>query len=253
MYDIHSHIIDGIDDGAKDFEDSCSMCYAAAKDRLKAVVATPHYMEGVSTVSWPRLKSKIDLLNRKLKSEGVDLAILPGMEVYICPDLIELYCRGDIITLNNSKYMLIEFSSYGGIPPYTENILFGLQLKGVKPIIAHPERYRSVIKDINIVYTLIDKGCLIQINSGSLEGSFGKDVMKTAYALLDHQMVHAVATDNHSSEGRISSYRSCYKLIAKKYNKSVADDLFINNPRKIINDENIQISEPINFKKKWLW
>jgi len=247
MYDIHCHLIDGIDDGARDFEDCLNMCRAAVKEKIKHIVATPHYMKGVSTVSQSTLLNKIEILNNRLKQENINLTILPGMEVYVDPDLLKMYERGEIITLNREKYLLIEFSAYG-MPSYIEHILFQLQLKGLKPIIAHPERCRPIIRNPYLVYYLIDNGCLIQVNSGSVEGMFGKEVKKTAHTLLKYNMVHVISTDNHSSYERMSQLRKCYNFILKKYGREMAEDLFINNPCKILKGEDIYMNEPFTTK-----
>jgi protein-tyrosine phosphatase len=103
MYDIHCHLLHGVDDGAIDFEDSLEMCRCAANERVKAIAATPHYMEGVSVITKDKLYSKTNFLNNKLKEEDINLVVLPGMEVYLCPHLVDLYEQGEIITLNNEK------------------------------------------------------------------------------------------------------------------------------------------------------
>lgn len=239
MYDIHCHVLYGVDDGARNIEDSINICRLLANDGVKAVIATPHYMEGKSQIDSSRLFTHVFLLNLELKVENIDMEVLAGMEVYTNPDLLNLYEQKKIITINYKNYMLIELPQYNILPPYLDDLLFNLQLKGIKPVIAHPERYISVIKDPYIVYSLINKGCIMQVNSGSVEGLFGSTVRKTAYILLKNNMVHVVSSDTHSSYRNISSLKNCYGIIYKKFGKDTAENLFINNPYKIINGENI--------------
>lgn len=250
MYDVHCHVLYGVDDGPNNIEDSLSMCRAAEKDRIKVIAATPHFIEGITTTSPSIILERIHRLNQRLKEENTDLLLVPGMEVYMTPNLINLYEEGRIITINQKKYLLIEFPVYIKNLSYLENTLFTLQIKGVKPLIAHPERYKAVIKEPEIVFDLIDRGCLMQINSGSLEGLYGKDVQKTAFTLLKSMAVHVIATDSHFSNGKPGLLRNTYRSITKKFGKNVSDELLIHNPLKIINGEDISVREPDPFKKK---
>jgi hypothetical protein len=119
MYDVHCHIIFGVDDGAGDIEDSFKMCKAAAGDRIKAIIATPHFIEGVSEVSPSKILAKANLINRCLKENGIDLTILPGMEIYINPNLAKLYEEDRIILWDFFK-------------KYRDRIVFGTD-SGVAP------------------------------------------------------------------------------------------------------------------------
>ncbi len=240
MYDIHCHILPWVDDGPTDIEDSLGMCKFAACQGIKAVVATPHYMyDNRTPMPFEMILPRISFLNQKLIDEDVELSILPGMEVPLFPDLVELYLKGNIMTLNLKNYLLIELPLMGSFPIYMYDVLFKLQLKGIKPIIAHPERCELIIKDPNTAYRLIDSGCLMQINAGSIKGMFGRKVKRTALFLLKHGMAHVVASDNHPQYGRMSSLKDSYNTIMKKFGEKLADDLFINNPNKIISGQEI--------------
>lgn len=249
MYDIHCHVLAEIDDGARSFEDSLQICKIAAQEGIRAIAATPHFIDKQSETEQSKIISALYQLNQAIKNKGIELMLLPGMEVYLTPDLVELYEQGKIITLNYKNHMLIEIPILSkNLPLYLNDVLFRLQLKGVRPVIAHPERCRSVIRNPNIIYDLIENGCIIQLNSGSLEGAFGREVQKTAYDLLKHNMVHIIASDNHSTYDRMSSLKECYDIVSKKFSKTTAKDLFINNPYKVINGENLCIEEPEKIK-----
>lgn len=250
MYDIHCHILWGIDDGAKDIDDSIEMCKSSSERGIKRIIATPHFIEGESEVEPSALMSQVYLLNQEIKSQKIDIEILPGMEIFITPNIIELYEKGKIITLNCKNYMLLELPLHGPLPNFLEDVIFHLQIKGIKPVIAHPERCRAIMKRPDIIYNLIERGCIIQINSGSLKGLYGMGPRKTAMKLLKHSMVHVIASDRHSSRRKALQFDKCYKVIKRKFGETMAEDLLKNNPLKIINGKNIDIFEPKEIKKR---
>lgn len=250
MFDLHCHVLYSIDDGAKDLEDSLNICTLSSASGVKGICATPHYIDGDSEVGIPMINEYLDVLNDDVKKKGLDLIVYPGMEVFITSNLLELYEKGRILCINNTKYMLIELPLFNSLPNYLYDVLFNLEVKGIKPIIAHPERCKAIIDSPNTVYRLIERGCLMQINAGSITGPANNKVKHTADILLDHNLVHAVASDTHSSKGRIHSLSDAYEIVSKKHGKSYADELFIANPEKIINGQDLDIKEPEKIKKK---
>lgn len=254
MYDIHCHVLSAIDDGAKDVNDTLEICKNEETQGVKAIVATPHYIDEECEYEIPDMLSQISMVNQQLKDKNIKITVLPGMEIYISYNLVELYESGKIITLNNKNHMLIELPLYDNMPPYLDDVLFKLRMKDIYPIIAHPERCKYIIEYPNSVYKLIEKGCLIQVNSGSVQGLFGKTVQKTANKLLSHNMVHAIATDNHSIHKRMSSLEECFNIVSKRFGNQYAEDLFINNVSDIIIGNNINVNDPDMIKdKKWLF
>jgi len=253
MIDIHSHILPGIDDGAEYIEESIEICETALSEGIETIIATPHYISREGEIEKTKLLSYVFMLNQELKNENINVTILPGMEIYINPELSQLYSQDKIITLNLKNYMLMELPLYNRLPVYLDDAIFNLQIKGIKPVIAHPERCKAVMDNPNIVYRLINNKCFIQVNSGSIVGLYGRDAQKTANLLLQHNMVHFVASDCHSLKGRKSLLKEAYDMVAKKFSIGYADDLFINNQQKIINGESIITEEPLVIKRKKFW
>lgn len=253
MFDIHCHLLPDVDDGAVDFEDSLKMCKLSSEDGVRAIIATPHYIDKESEVKKADIYDKIRILNEKLSQNGLNMVILPGMEIFISNNLVQLLEQGDIITLNDTCYMLVEFPLYNAPPNYLEEVVFDLELKGITPVLAHPERCSYIHKHPNIIYEMIKKECLVQINCGSLLGNFGKNAQKTAVTLLEHGMVHFVASDNHSMHKRFVSLIEGYNIVEKKFGKDMADTLFIDNPDKLIKGEDIIPEDPALIKKRKLF
>lgn len=203
MIDFHCHILPGIDDGAKDWAESLATAQYLSQQGVTGVVATPHYMEGFFTPSAAIVLPLVGELQERINQAGITLQIYPGCEAQLTPDLPELVQQGQVLTINNQgKYLLVELPFYE-IPRYTEDILFRLRLAGVTPILAHPERNEELARDIDQVAKLVNQGCLIQLNLGSLHGMFGSTAEKAARKLLKRGLVHVVGSDMHGMEREV--------------------------------------------------
>ena len=148
MIDIHSHILWGMDDGPDSMEESLAMASIAAKEGISTIVATPHCIDEKDLAGFAqRVEEKCQQLNKALDGEGILLKVVPGAEVYMDLDILE-WTGLDELTLGNTNYILIEMPM-GEVPRYAENFLYHIQLKGLIPIIAHPERNRVIMEDPN--------------------------------------------------------------------------------------------------------
>jgi len=213
MYDIHNHILAGIDDGCDNFETSIQMCKTARNDGIRNIVATPHYIPGYSSnPSAQIIKDMVKELNDNAEKQDIGVNIFTGMEVFISPNLPELYKSGEILTLNDSRYMLVELPLHN-LPIYIDQVMFRLQVCGVVPVIAHPERNRLLRKNPKKMVEMADRGILFQINAGSFKGIFGEKVREFAFHLLAHGLVHLVASDAHSNSVRRPEIKEVYEII----------------------------------------
>lgn len=248
MIDLHTHILPGVDDGAKNIEESMEIAKWAYENGINKIFATPHYIEGEGYNNLKQNKDILNELNNKLKELDIDVEVLLGNEVFITPEIISLIDNEEISTLNNSRYILIEFPRLQ-MPLYIEDIIYELRLRGYVPIIAHPERYVKVIEDPNFIHNLITKGALCQLNLPSLLKMYGEKVKETAEILLKHKMIHFIGTDTHSSKGITKSNYAINKLkeiiSEDEFNKL----LFINGEA-ILKNEDLNIEEPILYKPK---
>lgn len=244
MIDIHCHIIPGIDDGAKDIEEAIKMAKLAYKDGITSIVATPHFMEEGMYRNNNQIGEKVDELNRVMLEEGINIEIMMGNEVYISPNLPELLELGQANTINNTQYLLIEFPMFD-IPNYTEDVIYRLKLMGITPIIAHPERYKAVIENPNILIGFIEQGALLQVNGGSIMGKFGEKIGTTVETLISHNMIHLVASDGHSSRSRTPRLKKAYEKVKAIHGEEKASKLFKGNPKRVISNKNIAFEQPI--------
>lgn len=246
MIDLHSHILPGIDDGAANESVSLVMANQAVDHGITILAATPHYQRGVS---WETIKEQVAQLNRTLQENQINLSVIPGAELFVDPDLINL-SKEDIPTFNdNGKYCLLEFPMLD-MPNYVEQVLFSLKVKGITPVIAHPERYKIVVKDPNTITNWIETGCLIQMNAGSITGMFGEKIQKTSEIMLKHQMVHLIASDAHSPNRRGLILDQGYEGAAKVIGKESAMKLVKTNPSIIVAGGEVDVLDTIPYRRR---
>ncbi|HAZ21377.1 MAG TPA: hypothetical protein DCY84_03285 [Firmicutes bacterium] len=232
MIDIHTHILPGLDDGARSWEEAVAMARGAVKDGIEAVVATPHIYEATS-ITPQEICEKTRQFQTLLDGQGIKLRVLPGAEVYLAIDLPDRLREGRLQTIaDGCRYLLVEFP-FGLLPLYTTEVLFELQAGGVIPIIAHPERNESVQKDPNRLYNMIQKGMLAQLTGGSLRGNFGARVERTAKLLLRHNLVQILASDGHRADRRRVLLGKASCSVSDMAGPETAQAMAVANPRKI--------------------
>lgn len=216
MIDIHSHILPGIDDGSKDMEMSIKMLRLAEKKGTKSMVATPHYIRNVYENYYDDIFEKYQQLKLAATAAGINVEILLGQEIMLDKYCIELCKQKKLRGINGTRYMLIEFPM-DKLPVDALDLIYELRLLDIKPIIAHPERYEYIYEAPTTINDFIQEDCLFQINTGSLQGLFGKKVQSCAKLLVQEGIANFIASDAHSLN------RRCPGLIEGLREASVID------------------------------
>ena len=237
MYDIHCHILPGVDDGPSYIEKAVEMAYAAEQAGIKAIVCTPHYTDDKFKNSSENNRLILNSFIKAIKCSDIRIEVYLGNEVHITPDIEKLLELKNVITLNNSRYILIEMPAHNK-PLFTDNVIFKLKLRGLVPIIAHPERYEWVNRNPKELSRIIDKGCLSQLNIASINGYYGERVRKVAKALLKENYIHILGSDSHSSKIIYSKYHTCLKLL-EKTSSEYAVKKMIQNAGAVINNQDV--------------
>ncbi len=251
MVDIHTHIMPHVDDGSDNIEETIKILKKAKLAGYDTIVATPHYIEGSYDAGMPRKTELIDRIRKEAKNNNIDIKIYLGNEIFISENVLKNIKDGNIATMNNTSYILVELPLNDEIVNF-QSYLFEVISSGYTPILAHPERYAFVKKNPNALIPYINQGVLIQINSGSLMEHYGKTAKKTAEILLKHNMVHIVATDTHHAKNvTYDEIDSVKKQISKLVGFEHTDVLMSKNPRKIVHGEYIDVDDPIYYKKKF--
>lgn len=240
MIDIHTHILPGIDDGSEVMKDSIRMARIAYESGTDTLIVTPHCnIENMFENYYDeKLVERFCEFEKEVQKENIPLKIHLGMEIYGTEEVPDLLQRGKLTTLNQSKYLLIEFSFRKDLL-LIDFLINEITCLGLVPIIAHPERYPYVQKHPDIVYEWIDQGCLMQINKGSIMGNFGFSARNTAMYLLEYGLVDFVASDSHSPLQRTPDLSKVYQFLRSKYSDDYAKVLFEDNPRCVIENHKI--------------
>ena len=240
MVDIHCHILYGTDDGSSCLSESVEMARIAFESGTDKIIATPHAnAPGMDPNVWnDRLEMRLTKLNNAIKEAGIPIEIFPGQEVFCAGDIVKKRDRGEIITLNGSRYMLVEFDFYAR----TQTILDQcntLLSEGIIPIVAHPERYEALKENRQTAFKLKRLGCLLQLNCGSLFGAFGRTAQRTAHIFLTENLADFLASDAHSPYMRTPFMADSHEMVCEMYDPDYADLLFRINPDLVLKDREI--------------
>ena len=248
MVDIHSHILPGVDDGADVMTEALDMARLAVSGGTKAMVVTPHcnIPHMFDNYFDEKLSDKFNEFKKALADAEIPLRVYQGAEVFVTDDVVQLLSKGRLNTINNSRYMLVEFG-FGEEPQYMEAMLGRIMTEGVVPVVAHPERYYATFDYPEMIYNWIRMGCRIQINKGSLLGRFGREVEVVARVLLGHKLVHCIASDAHASWRRTPYLADVKEYVTDLYNSEYADVLLKYNPHRIIMDKDIRVYDAPRF------
>jgi protein-tyrosine phosphatase len=248
MIDLHCHILPGVDDGARDLLESIEMAKKAVEQGIHTIVATPHHLNNRYENPKLTIIDRVRELNKVLLEEKIDLNVLPGQETRIYGEMVEDYEIGEIMPIDNTQYVLVEFSS-GHVPRYTEQLFYDLQTKGLIPVIVHPERNQEIIERPDILYKLVEKGALTQVTAGSICGDFGKKIKSFSLQLIDANLTHFIASDAHNTSNRPFKMREAFDMVQAKYGTDMVY-LFKENAELVIEGSHIYKEVPERIKKK---
>jgi len=253
MIDLHSHLLHGLDDGAKTLEESIEMCRLAFQDGIRTIVATPHTLTGVYSNDRLTILAKVQELNAflirsELFTPNSEITILPGSDVHFSEGLLKDLEEGRLTTVGDGgRFLFVEFP-FNGIPFRAESVLFQLLGRGTTPIITHPERNIEIASRPYRYYEMLRMGCLGQITAMSLTGEFGHKIKQVAESLLRLRLIHFIATDAHSVNGRPPILSKAVRSAAKIIGADEAIKMVTEYPHAILNGEKPNVPEPLSPK-----
>ncbi|MCO7177088.1 tyrosine-protein phosphatase [Sporolactobacillus kofuensis] len=249
MIDIHSHILPGIDDGAQDEQVSLAMARQAVAEGITQIVATPHHRNRHWDNPKPEILARVEKLNQLLQDNQINLRVLPGQEPRIFGEMAEDETDQELVTVNNNKkYILVEFPTHH-VPRYAQQLFFDLQVKGITPVIVHPERNEEILKQPAILFDFVTEGALSQVTAASLIGKNGRMAKKRCLQFIEHNLSQFVASDAHNVTTRPFYMHEAFLELKKQFGQDLAN-LFRENAELLINGELIDREEPIEIKEK---
>jgi len=239
LIDIHSHVLPGIDDGAKDVPTFLEMARIAVAKGTRALVCTPHHHNGTFENIRAEIERALDTARELLRTEGIALELEMGGEVRIHPDVTERYRHGLVPTYGGRKGILIEFGG-GSLPPGTDETLMRLQDAGLRPVIAHPERQPYLVQHEDRIAAWVEEGILLQVTAMSVTGQFSAKIQATVKRWLQKGWIHAVASDAHDPVYRPPSLHGAFETLSSWMGEDQARILTFDNPRAILHHTPVQ-------------
>lgn len=244
MIDLHCHLLPGVDDGPKTWAEALALGAQLAEEGVTLAVATPHIFRARYPNPTPEVvRDHIARLNRALEGR---MRVLPGAEVRIVSevrDWAERFSRASAdgdrsLLLAGAPYMLLEFPPEI-IPSGVERLFFDLLTIGVRPILAHPERHAVMRRRPERLRRFVEQGCGVQVDAPSLLGDHGAEAQRAAWRWIAEGLVHVVASDAHGPRTRPPKLRRAWADVVRAHGEVVARALFIENPRAIVEGEDL--------------
>lgn len=232
--DTHAHLLPYWDDGADTWDTSLAMLRMAEEDGIEAVVCTPHIMTPKELEQEPLLWQRYEELTRRAAAAGLKVQINMGCELFAHPG-IDL-TRKMATPGQNGRYFLVEFPM-NSMPDFVVNNFFARLPREMRAVIAHPERYVRIIQNPQDAWLLVEKGAALQVNAGSILGTFGGAIREVVFKLIDANLVHLVASDAHDLRMRPLRLKAAFDVIAGRSGMEVAQRLFADNPARLLRGE----------------
>lgn len=235
MFDIHSHILPGIDDGAKDLSESLALLKMAQDDGITHIVATPHIHIGRFNNSAKMLAQGIISLKDEALAAGINLKLAVAAEIRLDIELMALVMSNQlpfIGALDSVNYLLLELP-HSHVPQGYDKFINWLSNRNIKVIVPHPERNRDIQANPFYIERLKQLGCDFQLTASSIEGAWGDTAKAISIDMLQKGLVSYVASDAHSVKRRPPILSNAKKLVADLIGDFEAQNLFVNNPQRL--------------------
>ncbi|MGA2362488.1 MAG: CpsB/CapC family capsule biosynthesis tyrosine phosphatase [Candidatus Aminicenantales bacterium] len=251
MIDLHTHLLWDWDDGPDDRPQAREMCRIAEKDGITVIALTPHVFR------LSRYGDNLNVLRQRMAEfvegmDGVPIDFHWGAEVFVHPEVVASIEKYGF-TLDDTNYVFIELPS-DTVPPGIGNLIYSLMAKGFVPIISHPERNRGFMERPEVLYELVSMGCIAQVTAMSLTGEFGRETRSAAGLFMEHNLVHIIASDAHSSLMRPPVLSGAVEAARKIVGEAKAVAMVTEIPRAILENRALpDWGEPENPLRRKTW
>lgn len=255
MIDLHCHMLPAVDDGAKTLTMSIQMAKSAESEGIDKILLTPHHMDGEFVNHKSDVVNYVDNLQKTLNDNGLNIELRAGQEVHLNGELLNEIDRDDILyaDADTKRYIMLELPT-SGVPEYMGDMIFELHVKGIVPVIVHPERNHGIQSNPDTLYELVRQGCLTQITATSYVGGFGKKIQRFTDQIVESGLGFMFSSDAHNLSGRRFEMDEAFKRLSKIEGSKVAKQ-YMENANRIWNGETVvptdfrKISSPTTIKK----
>jgi protein-tyrosine phosphatase len=247
MFDIHSHVLPGLDDGPTRIQDSLEMLRSAQRVGVRAIVATPHCESHRGSLRASAIAGAVARLREAVAGdpEASAVQLYTGSEIMLDPGVRAALSAGDVPTLGgNTRFALVELPMLE-VPHYAEGVLFELAATGYVPVLAHPERNHELSQRFDMMLRMIKRGALMQLEAGSVVGAYGPIAQQCAIDMIDRRMCHFIASDAHRPGAYDALIPRAFEAVAARVGQETAGALFDANPSAALADRKPSFPEPM--------
>lgn len=234
--DTHCHLLPGVDDGVKDWEEAVRCLEIARRERIGHICVTPHMRIDRYPKNTPEaLRPVFQRFRAEAESRGIRASL--GSEVYYTSDLLKSWGDGDVLPMGEAgRYLLVELPNTL-LPQGIVESFFNLRIGGVEPVVAHAERYPWAQRDLQRLSPLAVTDVPFQITTQSLTGTSGDEPRRAAFEMLERGWVYLAASDAHSDRARAPMFREAVRVLSRRYGTEAARRLCCENPRRLLEGE----------------
>ena len=236
MIDIHCHFLPGIDDGPESMAEAVLLARMAVADGITHTIVTPHIHPGRYDNEKASIEQGFHAYTQKLQEEGIALKVGMASEVRISMEILPLIAEDKIPfvgELDGYKILLLEFP-HSHILPGSDKLVDYLLQRNIRPLIAHPERNKDVMRKVEKIEPFVKMGCLLQLTAGSVAGHFGSIAQQRSHQLLEAGWAHVIATDSHDPKNRPPILKAGQQAASEIVGDEEAFKLVDTHPRAII-------------------
>ncbi len=233
MFDLHCHFLPGIDDGPPSLDEALILARMAQEDGITHAVLTPHIHPGRYANERDGIERAVADFALHLKAAGIDLALAAGAEVRLDPMILPMLQENRIPFIGrygDEEIMLLELP-HSHIPPGTDKLVSWMRGRNVRPLIAHPERNKDVLRNLDKIRPLVEMGCLLQLTAGAVAGMFGEPVHSRAVEMLERGWISILASDAHDARYRVPAMSAGQRAAVQVVGEQEARCMVIDRPR----------------------
>jgi protein-tyrosine phosphatase len=243
--DVHCHLLPGIDDGPKNWDETIALARQATTEGIRCIVATPHQLGQYENNMTEQILARTAEAQERIRQAGLPLTIFPGADVRVQEDLPRLVSERRVLTLaDRGTHLLVELPHERVLP--LGNLIHQLQCQGVNSILSHPERNEQLQRDLDQLRPWVQQGCLVQVTAGSITGDYGPEAREASRQLFRANMVHLVATDAHDAKRRPAFVGNAFRTVSRWVGLPQARKVFIENPHAVLHGQRIDVPLPVS-------
>ncbi len=255
MIDFHTHIIPNIDDGARNIEETFKLIKEAKQAGFEGIILTSHYRENYFETNTPERNIWVNAIEQNLREKGIEINLYLGNEIYMTENIMDLLIQGKASTINDTCYVLFEMP-LDIEPENLYNVIYSLNENKLIPILAHPERYKFVQKEPELINDLIEQGVLMQANYGSILGQYGPKAEIIVRKFFENKMIHFLGSDVHRPKTTYKAIPRALEEIKDIIGEQELEKLTTTNAMLVLKNKRIEIEETtevtLTFKEKMI-